>query len=185
MTSLAQARKATDTAPTPAQIEAGNYRKGELTLHGLRIKLENPRGSIRRSKPGAKPAWARQMAHDYGYICGIEGADGDAVDVFIGPDPDSELAVVVDQVNADGSFDESKILLGFRSAKDAIAGYLAHYPKGWALGPVTVLTVGQLKQWLRSSKTKQAIEGRVVVMVKASGFPAASRIPAVIALVRA
>lgn len=167
MTTLAQARQATDTSPTSAQILAGNYRKGELRLHGMRIKLENPRGSIRRSKPGATPKWERRMPHDYGYICGVEGADGDEVDVFIGPHPESELAVVVDQACADGSFDEHKVCLGFRTVAEAKAGYLANYPKGWKLGPVTVLTVEQMKTWLASGKTKRPVNGRVVVMVKA------------------
>jgi len=167
---LAQARKATDTNPTPAQIEAGNYAKGELRLHGLRIKLENPRGSIRRSKPGTTPAWERRMAHDYGYVCGYEGADGDEVDVFIGPHPESELVVIVDQTHADGSFDESKVMLGFRSVAEATAGYLAHYPKGWKLGPTTALTIEQFKAWLASGKTKRAVNGRVVMLVKAERF---------------
>ena len=33
--------------PTEPQKEAGNYKKGHLSLHGLDISIENPRGSER------------------------------------------------------------------------------------------------------------------------------------------
>jgi hypothetical protein len=98
--------------PTESQREAGNYAKGHVRIHGLDITIETPRGESR------KPGWPKLAAH-YGYVKGTKGHDGDHFDVFIGPDTDSEIVVVVDQVNQNGQFDEHKALIGFRSTDEA------------------------------------------------------------------
>ena len=46
---LRRARAATDTAPTPAQREAGNYAKGLVRLHGLEVRIENPKDRCGRA----------------------------------------------------------------------------------------------------------------------------------------
>ena len=55
-------------APTEAQIEAGNYKKGHVRINGLDISIENPAGSKRR------PEWPALQNH-YGYIKGTIGKD--------------------------------------------------------------------------------------------------------------
>lgn len=45
-------------APTQAQIEAGNYKKGHIKVHGLDIAVENPRGSERRGTDPDGKEWA-------------------------------------------------------------------------------------------------------------------------------
>lgn len=45
-----EAEAQTDTNPTEAQKEAGNYRKGHVTIDGLDISIEQPRGSVRSGK---------------------------------------------------------------------------------------------------------------------------------------
>lgn len=174
---LLAARRDTNTSPTPAQIESGNYAKGRLRLHGLEVCLESPKDSVRRSKPGVTPAWERRMVHDYGYISRAGGGaapvskDGDAVDVFIGPNLDSELVVVVDQPGRDNVFDEHKACLAFPSVDAAVAGYLAHYPKGWKLGPVTPMTIGQFKRWLAEGNTKKPVREKMRVSFLKALFP--------------
>ncbi len=86
--------------PTEAQKEAGNYKKGHLTLQGLDIALENPKGSTRSGTDQDGKAWQSTMAHDYGYIKRTLGADGDHVDVFIGDQPDSETANSTSKCNS-------------------------------------------------------------------------------------
>jgi hypothetical protein len=142
--------------PTDAQKEAGNYKKGPLSLHGLRISIENPAGTRRR------PEWP-ELAHHYGYIRGTEGKDGDHVDVFIGPDAENaELPVfVVDQVTQAGRFDEHKVMLGFADEAAARAGYLANYSPGWkGLGDITQMGLVDFKAWVmdpaRASKRASA-----------------------------
>lgn len=59
-------------------------------FHGLSIAVECKAGE--RRKPGYEP-----LANDYGRIERTEGADGDAIDVFLGPELDSEIVFVFDQ----------------------------------------------------------------------------------------
>ncbi len=140
--------------PTEAQRGSGNYRKGKVRLHGLDISIENAKGSRRR------PEWPPLSSH-YGYIRGTVGRDGDHVDCFIGPHPDSELVFVVDQESEGGRFDEHKVMLGFTSMEKARAAYLANYPSGWRCGPVTALTVPQFKAWLASGDMRRRLEAQV------------------------
>ena len=60
--------------PSQAQIEAGNYKKGHVSIHGMDISIENPKGSTRRSKPEAKNQWEQEMQDHYGYIKGTDGS---------------------------------------------------------------------------------------------------------------
>ncbi|GAG06899.1 unnamed protein product, partial [marine sediment metagenome] len=50
---------------------------------------------------------------------------------FIGPKPTSDRVFVVNQRNVKtGTFDEHKIMMGFKTEEEARAGYLANYEKG-------------------------------------------------------
>lgn len=142
--------------PTPAQIKAGNYKKSDvIELNGMRVKLENPAGSTRSGvSPEGKP-WSTTMAHHYGEFMGTEGSDGDRMDVFIGPRPDTNKVFVIDQKNKDGSFDEHKVMMGFTDQASAEHGYLANYEPGWTgMGAVTEMTVPQFKAWATSDMAK-------------------------------
>lgn len=153
--------------PTEAQKEAGNYKKGHLTLQGLDIALENPKGSTRSGTDQDGKAWQSTMAHDYGYIKRTLGADGDHVDVFIGDQPDSETVYVVDQVDPKtGKFDEHKVMMGFSDEQAARAGYLANYEKGWkGLGTIKAMPVDEFKVWVKEGDTTKPVtsQGREVV----------------------
>ena len=137
--------------PSWAQIDATNWKKGDrFQLNGVGIVIENPVGSVRRSRPEAKTQWETTMKHHYGDIAGTKGADGDPVDVFIGNDPSSPKVYVVDQVNEDGSFDEHKVMMGFRSEQDARDGYLANYAPGWrGLGAIREMSQDEFQQWVK------------------------------------
>lgn len=72
--------------PTPAQLEAGNYRKRKLSWRGLTISIENEAGSVRHGTDRDGKTWETRMRFPYGYFNRTEGVDGDQVDVFVGPD---------------------------------------------------------------------------------------------------
>ena len=137
--------------PSWAQIDATNWKKGDrFQLNGVTIVVENPVGSVRRSRPDAKVQWETTMKHHYGDIAGTKGADGDPVDVFIGNDPSSPKIFVVDQANEDGSFDEHKVMMGFRSEQDARDGYLANYAPGWqGLSAIREMSQDEFQQWVK------------------------------------
>ena len=135
--------------PTEAQAAAGNYKKGHAKVAGLSVSVENPAGSYRR------PEWPVMQAH-YGYLKGTTGADGGHLDVFVRPstpeDWDGE-AYVINQVDADGAFDEHKIMLGYDDQEQAVKAYLSHYPKGWRLGEVCAMSLDELRGWLEGDTT--------------------------------
>ena len=145
--------------PTAAQIEAGNYRKGHVNLHGLDISIENPAGSTRSGTDADGKQWETTLAHHYGYIKGSVGRDKDHVDVFIGKNTDSRRVFVVDQVDPrTGDLDEHKILLGFNSPVTARSGYLKNYDKSGRqrIGAISETTVEELKLWLQDGDQKKA-----------------------------
>lgn len=133
---------------TAAQAKSGNYRKGRVLLHGLRIAIETPQGQRRTGKSDGQPWSVICMAH-YGEITGTKGADGDPLDVFIGPWPESERAWVVNRTGKGGEFDEHKILLGFTDRESAVAAYQNSYETGASgLESVVACTLDQLKWWI-------------------------------------
>ncbi len=138
-----------DTNPTDAQKEAGNYKKGHVNVQGFDITIENPKGSVRSGVDASGKKWSVEMKNHYGYFKRTEGYDGDQIDTFIGPNPESSAIFVVDQVNNDKSFDESKVMLGFNSIDEAREAYLSNYEAGWqGLGAITETTVDDFKKWL-------------------------------------
>lgn len=143
-------------APSDAQIDAGNYRKGHVRLNGHDVSIENPAGTRRR------PAWP-PLKDAYGYIRGTVGRDKDHVDVFLTDRAhDASLPVfVVDQVDADGTFDEHKVVMGAANEADARSTYLRNYRRGWTgLGGITEMTQDAFKTWVRDPKnTRKRADG--------------------------
>lgn len=86
-----------------------------------------------------------------------EGADGDKLDVFIGPYPEIDQVFVIDQQNKDGSFDEHKILIGFANEAEARQGYLANYEDGWKVGPITRMSTDEFKAWIKDGDTTKPL----------------------------
>ena len=157
---IESASEGVDTAPTEAQKEAGNYKKGHVQVGKFDITIEQPRGSIRKGTDANGKAWESKMHNTYGYIRGTVGVDGDHIDVFLSNDIDGwdgRKVYVVDQYNPDGSFDEHKVMLGFNDMDKAKSDYLANYEKGWEKGrriDVSAMDLEDFEKWIASSKRK-------------------------------
>lgn len=152
---IAQAEAETNTNPTEAQKEAGNYKKGKVTIQGLDISIEQPKGSVRSGVDANGKEWSIAINNTYGYIRGTEGKDGDHIDVFLGENPESPALFVVDQVNQDGNFDEHKVMLGFESIEEAREAYLSNYEEGWqGLGNITQSDMDTFKKWAKNDTRK-------------------------------
>lgn len=150
-----------NTEPTEAQKKAGNYKKGHVTIGSFDITIENPAGSVRRGVDADGKEWSTTMANAYGEIRGTQSVDGDPIDVFLASDMDAwngRKVFVVDQTNADGSFDEHKVMLGFNDKDDAMAAYLANYNETWAdTHPglrITEASLDDFQKWVESSHRK-------------------------------
>jgi len=140
--------------PTEGQKATGNYAKGHVTVQGLPVTIENPKGTTRSGENFDGKPWTSTLAHDYGYVKGTVGADGDHVDAYVGPNPEAEQVYVIDQhgsaAQGQMGFDEHKAMLGFDSAEDALKGYRANFPEGWdGAQHVTTMTVPEFKDWLK------------------------------------
>jgi hypothetical protein len=95
---------------------------------GIPLMIENPAGSTRSGKEPDGHEWQTQMLHDYGYIQGVDGADGEELDCYVGPDPMANRVYVVHQNCPEtGEYDEDKVMMGFGSEAEAKEAYLKHY----------------------------------------------------------
>lgn len=141
--------KDVDKNPTQGQKEAGNYKMGHINVLGFDITIENPRGSYRKGVDKDGKEWKCKMYHHYGYFRRTKAIDGDAIDVFVGKNLKSDKIFVVDQVNNKGEFDESKVMLGFDTAKEAKEGYLSCYSKDWkGFKEITEVDIETFRKWL-------------------------------------
>jgi hypothetical protein len=156
---LKSAIEETETNPSDAQKESGNYKKGHIKFGGYDYTIENPKGSTRSGKDANGKEWKVTMHDTYGYIRGKFGKDGDHLDMFINDKADLDNwngdVFVVDQVNPDGSFDEHKVMYGYDSMDDAEKAYLANYSTGWkGLGNITGASKAEFDKWLDTSNRK-------------------------------
>ncbi|MBX3504398.1 MAG: hypothetical protein KF895_02890 [Parvibaculum sp.] len=143
--------------PTEAQKEAGNYQKRHVKWQGLDISIETEQGQARTGTDPDGKAWSVTMPVPYGYLKRTKGADGEQVDVYVGPEPKAPQVFVVDQTDADTkAFDEHKALIGFPDEVSARAAYEAAFSDGRGLeriGAIRAMPVAEFKAWLRNGDT--------------------------------
>ena len=134
-------------APSQAQLEAGNYEKPKRVFQGLPISVENPRGSTRSGTSKSGKTWSTKMQHDYGYIRGTLGSDGDHYDCYVGPHEDATHAHIVNTMQPPDFTkpDEQKAMLGFNSPDEAKDAFLAHYDKPGFFGSMTSMPMDEFK----------------------------------------
>ena len=114
------------TDHTPAQGEAGNIQRGHATWNGMGITIEVPAGGTRRGTvPKTGEPWEAKHPNAYGAFKGLpKAADGQSPDVIIGPNPESPAVAVIDEFDPKtGKYRQSKALIGFNSAAEAMAAY--------------------------------------------------------------
>lgn len=122
--------------------------RARRVVRGVKCSIEWPKGSMREYRDKKDPSkinHRKKMEADYGYIPGTKDADGEQLDVYVGPDLKSDKVFVVRQLKDDGSFDENKVLMGYDSFEDAKKSYLAHMPRK-RLGRVTEMTIEHFKK---------------------------------------
>ena len=148
--------------PSQAMKEAGNYRKGHISINGLDISVENPVGSKREGVDRDGKAWSVDMKNHYGYLKRTVGADEENIDVFVKDGTPADFAgnvFVVDQTHPDtGTFDEHKVLLGFENEKEARDAYASNYAKNWkGLKAITAMPFEKFKTWARDAEQNKPV----------------------------
>lgn len=142
-----------------AQYRAGNYRKGRVRFAGLDISIETAAGAVRTGTDSFGRPWEVVMPADYGYIRRTTGADGEQIDVYVGPNLDADRVYVVQQGDPlTRAFDEQKVLVGFNSRDLALETYRRGFSDGKGqlrIGDVFDLSVEEFRD--------QVNQGRVLL----------------------
>lgn len=161
MSSIAKAMRLAKGGPSEAQKEAGNYRKFHTSIHGLDVAIENLKGTKRTGKGKNGKPWSVTMPAHYGYIKGTEGADGDQVDVYLGPDHSSKNVFVVNQKDhGTGKFDEHKVMLGFPDLEAAKKAYIGGFSDGKGhlrIGSIESMDIEKFKHWVKDEEATDRI----------------------------
>jgi hypothetical protein len=109
-----------------------NYK---ANFRGLPITIEFRKGDVKSGTDVFGNQWSKVLKHHYGYFDGIEGADGQELDVYINPDAkflNSSKIFRIEQLDTKtGEFDEYKIMLGFSHRLEARQAYLSNMPRHW------------------------------------------------------
>lgn len=141
----------------PADIAKARKLHGKMEFQGLPISVENRAGSHRHwYDPNADEHGSTEMKYPYGYIRGTLGLDGDAVDVFVGPEESSTKVFIVTQLKSPEfkEIDEQKVMLGFKTATDAKKAYLDHYTDSRFFGSMKEFTLEEFREKLQTHKGK-------------------------------
>jgi hypothetical protein len=125
-------------------------RGGAMEWNGLKLYIENAPGSKRHwEEPQTGAAGTTYMVYGYGYVKKTTGSDEDEIDVFVGPDPNSQAVFIVHQQNPKtGQYDEDKVMLGFANRAQAETAYQIHYDDPDYLWSVSEHTLDAFKRWI-------------------------------------
>ncbi len=149
-------------------LRKGRRREGPMTYQGIPLEVENPVGSTRYWTDESGEQGETLMRDAYGFIrrTAGAGADGEEVDVFVGPDPRAPRAFVVEQQDPHtGRWDEQKVMLGYATQDLAEAAYRAHYdvPDLFLLY-ATPMELDHLQRWL-AQPPPEAVGGQAVKLM--------------------
>jgi len=115
----------------------------EVEVHGLPVVVESWKGEYRGGVT---------LPYNYGYLKNQKGADGDSLDVALGPNLGADWVYVVDQKKLPPAkgYDESKVLMGYDGLTAAMEAYNAgHRLACLVFGDVTPMQIEDFKRWLK------------------------------------
>lgn len=119
--------------------------QGRINFHGLNISLETGRSRIREwFNPHDQTQGMSLMKYAYGYFTGgIQGVDGDGLDVLVGPDTSATEVYVIHTMKAPDfqEYDEDKTVIQCPSAEEARNAFLMSYNDPHFYGGMTTYTV--------------------------------------------
>lgn len=124
---------------------------GTANIQGLKINIENLKGSVREGANASGKKWKTKMHFHYGEIEKTKGTDRDKLDVYIGPSPNSKRVFIVHQnhpgnhATKAGKYDEDKVMLGFASPEEAKRAYLKQYNRKDFFRSMTEMDINQFK----------------------------------------
>ena len=148
---IERARAVTNRGRTPGYIKAWD----------IDMSVDVPKGQVRKGEAEDGTKWATVAPADYGSVRRTEGADGEELDVWIGPNLKATEAFIIEQQNPETKqFDEHKAMIGFANAQEAIEAYDASFSDG--SGPsrrmaVQPMPMHKFKAWSKSGDLKSQV----------------------------
>jgi phage gp29-like protein len=114
---------------------------------GLPIAVEHARGSTRVFRDAQGKTSETLVLHDYGFIEGHAGSDGEELDCYVGPNEDASHVHVVHQLKAPDftKHDEDKLMLGFKGPDAAKAAYVGNRSDAKAYGGMSTIPMDRFK----------------------------------------
>lgn len=134
-------------------IKSNTYKGGEIgmTVHGLPIVIEFEAGQEKHNK---------KLNYDYGYIdLPVTSTDGDAVDVFLGPDESPEYVFVIKKNKRDdfSTYDEDKVMLGWPDLEAARTAFLEYYEHPEMIRDISSVSLAKFKKDIENHTSKAPI----------------------------
>ena len=149
---VADAAVSSNTAKANDEDGPGSVRY----IHGLECVIETPKGGTRRG-----PGWSQVLPYDYGYIRGVEGADGDSMDVAIGPQSNGWVYLIDQFVLGTKDFDETKCFINWPSANAALNAFHAgHHRSKEVMLDWTPTPIEEFKRWLKDGDHSKPAGGK-------------------------
>lgn len=124
-----------------------------MLYHALPVRIESRQGDARTGITEGGESWSTTMPADYGFIEGVDGADGDSLDCYVGTSPESNNVFVVDQYDLTGErFDEHKVMLGYHTAESAKEDYmLGHHKSSTTFASITPFAMPMFRRWMATT----------------------------------
>jgi hypothetical protein len=135
-------------------IRKGFRLSGRAEVCGMLIAIEQEPGDIRTWADRNGDSGFVVMRCPYGFFENVIGADGEHLDVYLGPDPEPETVYIVNQRKklpegkGFAGFDEQKVMLGFSNADHARRAYLEHYDDERFLGSMEEISLHDFKRFV-------------------------------------
>jgi len=120
------------------------------TIHDIPIVIEFKKGDHKPNKRDPSDTWGFEQLADYGFIPNTtSNEEGEGIDVFLGPDLQSERVFLVALMEPDdtATFMEYKVMLGWSTHKEAEQFARNQY---WdeMIGLTYEITINELKEWV-------------------------------------
>ena len=120
-----------------------------IVFQDIPIAIENAAGTIRKWTDAQGGTGKTKMLVGYGYIKRTNGIDEDEIDVFVGPDPQANMAYIVHQQDPNtGRYDECKCFVGVSNVKEAKKLYDVHYDRPDFFGWIEAMSIDAFKRWI-------------------------------------
>lgn len=128
---------------------SGHKLQDRYNFAGLKISIENKKGSTRSGTDKDGHEWKTYMHYDYGYIRGTEGVDGDHLDCYIGDNENAKNVYIIHQNDpVTHKYDEDKCMLGFNTLEEAKEAYKKQYDRVGFMGSITTMSIEEFKDYV-------------------------------------